>query len=57
MQFRPLMRIVLLAAWMGPAVASADPADDFVRAEMKRQNIPGLSLAVVKDGKVDHQRG
>ena len=52
MQVRPLVRIVLLAAWMAPTVATADPTDDFVRAEMKRQNIPGLSLAVVKDGKV-----
>jgi CubicO group peptidase (beta-lactamase class C family) len=34
------------------AVVSADATDDFVRAEMKRQNIPGLSLAVVKDGLV-----
>jgi CubicO group peptidase (beta-lactamase class C family) len=33
-------------------VLSADATDDFVRAEMKRQNIPGLSLAVVKDGVV-----
>lgn len=34
------------------AIVSADATDDFVRAEMKRQNIPGLSLAVVKDGVV-----
>jgi CubicO group peptidase (beta-lactamase class C family) len=32
--------------------AHADPTDDFIRAEMKRQNIPGLALAVVKDGVV-----
>jgi CubicO group peptidase (beta-lactamase class C family) len=32
------------------AFARQDPTDDFIRAEMKRQNIPGLSLAVVKDG-------
>lgn len=34
------------------AIVSADATDGFVRAEMKRQNIPGLSLAVVKDGVV-----
>jgi D-alanyl-D-alanine carboxypeptidase len=30
--------------------ASADDADDYVEAEMKVQRIPGLSLAVIKDG-------
>lgn len=34
------------------SAAHADPADDFIRAEMKRQNIPGLAVAVVQDGKV-----
>lgn len=32
--------------------ASADPVDDFVREQMKQQNVPGLTLAIVKDGKV-----
>ena len=35
-----------------PLRAHADPTDDFIRAELKRQNIPGLALAVVKDGVV-----
>ena len=30
------------------AIARADPPDDFIKAEMKRQNIPGLSLAIGK---------
>jgi D-alanyl-D-alanine carboxypeptidase len=30
----------------------ADPADDYVRAEMGKREIPGLSLAVIKDGRV-----
>jgi CubicO group peptidase (beta-lactamase class C family) len=36
------------------AAASAQPSKvgDYVRAEMKRQNIPGLSLAIVSNGKV-----
>jgi CubicO group peptidase (beta-lactamase class C family) len=34
------------------SAAYADPADDFIRAEMKRQNIPGLAVAVVQDGRV-----
>lgn len=31
--------------------ARADEIDDFVAAQMSRQHIPGLSLAVLKDGK------
>ncbi len=30
----------------------ADPLDDYLRSEMQRQHIPGLSIAVVKDGKI-----
>ena len=41
----------LLAVWIAATgVARADATDDFVRAQIKSQNIPGLSLAVVKDG-------
>jgi CubicO group peptidase (beta-lactamase class C family) len=32
--------------------AKADKLDDAVRAEMKKEGIPGVSLAVVKDGRV-----
>lgn len=38
-------------AAMLPA-ARADEIDDYLRRQMERQQIPGLSLAVVKDGKV-----
>jgi D-alanyl-D-alanine carboxypeptidase len=40
---------LLLAA---TAFAQADKIDDFVNAEMRTQNIPGLSLVVVKDGRI-----
>ncbi len=39
----------LLAA---PLAALCDPADDFLRAEMARQRIPGLSLVVLRNGEV-----
>src|SRR5262245_44069901 len=39
------------------AVTSADPVDDYIRAEMKIRRIPGLSLAVVKDGKLVKAEG
>lgn len=38
-------------------VARADEADNFIRAQMKRQNIPGLSLAVIKDGEIIKAEG
>jgi CubicO group peptidase (beta-lactamase class C family) len=44
----------------GLAVATptfADAVDDLVRAAMKRQKVPGLTLAVVKDGKVVKAQG
>jgi D-alanyl-D-alanine carboxypeptidase len=48
-RFRTVTLGVLLAA--APA-AGQSTVDEFVRAEMERQRIPGLSLAVVKDGQV-----
>ena len=39
------------------ASARADKVDDFVRAEMREQKIPGLSIAVVQDGKVVKAQG
>jgi CubicO group peptidase (beta-lactamase class C family) len=35
-----------------PAVLRADPTDDYVKARMNEFHLPGLSLAVVKDGKI-----
>jgi CubicO group peptidase (beta-lactamase class C family) len=32
--------------------ARADKVDEFVKAEMQRQNIPGVSIAVTRDGKI-----
>src|SRR5688572_9321321 len=36
--------------------ASLDRLDAYVRAQMEARHLPGLSLAVVKDGKVDTAR-
>jgi D-alanyl-D-alanine carboxypeptidase len=38
------------AAWQ--AATPVDRTEDYVRAEMQRQKIPGLSVAVLKDGKI-----
>ena len=49
MRHLPFTALILLAA---SGVVRADPTDDFVRAQIKAQNIPGLSIAVVKDGHI-----
>ena len=48
-QVAALFVVLLLAA---PAMVRADPVDDFIKAEMGRQRIPGLSLAVLRNGEV-----
>jgi CubicO group peptidase (beta-lactamase class C family) len=45
------MRLAFVALFLSAPAAVADEIDDFVRGEMKRQKIPGLTLAVIKDGK------
>ena len=52
MRPKPLASCVLVLWVAALGVAYADATDDFIRAQMKAQNIPGLSLAVVKDGVV-----
>src|SRR2546427_1923607 len=37
--------------------ASATKVDDYIKAEMQRQHIPGLSLAVVRDGQIVLAKG
>ncbi|HRJ26078.1 MAG TPA: serine hydrolase domain-containing protein [Fimbriimonadaceae bacterium] len=47
--------VVLLA--VSTNLGYADSVDDFVRAEIKRQRIPGAAIAVVRDGKITKSRG
>lgn len=44
-----LASLILMSA---PAVARADATDDYVRSQMAKKRIPGLSLAVIRDGRV-----
>jgi len=52
------IRIALLALALvtaraaSPQSAATSRIDDFVRAEMTRQNIPGVAIAVVNNGAV-----
>lgn len=52
-------KIVLCLLLIGSAlgVAQADKVDDYVKAQMEKQHIPGLSLAAVLEGKVVLARG
>jgi D-alanyl-D-alanine carboxypeptidase len=55
------MRIVILSALLACSVAGysqAMPAvDDYVLKEMKRQNTPAVSIAIVRDGKIAYAKG
>lgn len=46
--------VLLLIAAVG---VRADKVDDYVKAEMQKQHVPGVSLAVIKDGKIIKAEG
>ena len=52
---RSLAALGLALCAAGPA--AADPVDDHVRAAMASKKIPGVSIAIVRDGKVLKARG
>ncbi len=51
----PFFALVLLL--VATLAAQADKIDDYVKAEIQRQRIPGASIAVIKDGKVIKAEG
>lgn len=52
---RVLAAFALLAAAVG--WVRADPIDDFILATMKKQEVPGLTVGVVKDGRIVKAQG
>ena len=50
-----LFALVLL--FVATVAARADKVDDYVKAEMQRQHVPGVSVAVIKDGKIIKAEG
>jgi CubicO group peptidase (beta-lactamase class C family) len=46
----PFFALIILVIAAG--AARADKVDDYVKAEMQRQHIPGTSIAVLKEGKI-----
>lgn len=49
--------IAILSTFAISMPAAADPVDDIVTAAMKRSNTPGISIAVVKEGKIIREQG
>lgn len=50
-------QIALFMGLLAFGCAEADTVDDLVNAEMARQHIPGVSIAVVKNGKIVKEKG
>src|SRR5688572_24355285 len=53
----PFITVLLLASTLSAQQGSPDSVDEFVRAQMRAQNIPGLALAVIRDGRVSKAAG
>lgn len=49
--------LVFLLLIATPAVARADQADDYIKTQMDRFHLPGLSLIVIKDGRIIKAQG
>ncbi|HEX8612825.1 MAG TPA: serine hydrolase domain-containing protein [Telluria sp.] len=49
--------LFLFATLVSTACVHADPLDDAIVAEMKRGHVPGVGIAVVKDGKIIKEMG
>src|SRR5215831_5091270 len=49
----------ILFCWLlcMPLTAQADRIDDYIKSQMQEQHIPGLSVAVVKEGRVISAKG
>jgi CubicO group peptidase (beta-lactamase class C family) len=56
-RWRTTLTGALLVLGSLPQVARADEIDDYVNAEMHKRHIPGVSLAVIQEGKVVKAEG
>ena len=53
--FRFLIHLFVLLVL--PATAFADRIDDYLKEQMRKNHIPGLAVAVVRDGKIEKIKG
>jgi CubicO group peptidase (beta-lactamase class C family) len=54
---RQTVILLCLAVIVNPGAAPADDLRDFIEARMKEQHLPGLSMAVTKNGRIVDARG
>jgi len=54
---RHISSLAIASVFLFSSPAHADALDEAIQAEMQRQQIPGLGLAVVKDGKIVREQG
>lgn len=54
---RTVLAVMAFLLVLGGAAVHADAVDDYVGAQMRRQHVPGVALAVVKDGKPVRVKG
>jgi CubicO group peptidase (beta-lactamase class C family) len=52
-----LLLAILLYVPLSALPARADRVDDYVREQMRLRHVPGLALAVVRDGRVIKESG
>ena len=57
MRFKFVPLFIILISTLQAFAQQPDKVDEFILNEMQRQKIPGLALAVVKDGKVVKAKG
>src|SRR5689334_9924969 len=59
MRRRPILplAVFVLLALVPQARAQTDKVDEYVQAEMRKEKIPGLSIAVVRNGEVVKAKG
>ena len=51
MKQRAILYSLLATALLASPLARADRVDDYIRGEMDQRRIPGVALAIVRDGK------
>lgn len=54
---RLICSLLLLVFFGASLIARADQVDDYITAQMREQHIPGLSLAVIRDGRIVKMQG
>src|SRR5687768_10526188 len=54
---RYAISIALLLLLLAPLAARQDKTDEFITAQLREQNIPGLALAIVENGKIIKAEG